>query len=389
MNKLLRLYSIITKRNFIKSFVVFKMTLLGKTAKYPSEVVNFEADFANVIGTKFGLSFSNATTGFEALIFSLQLKPGDKVIVSKLTFYSIVLCLLHYGLEVEFLEYDDELAPIIDDDKILDDCKLIVVSHLFGFPQSMQRLLHKQKQHGFKIIEDCSHAHGALVDGKCVGSFGDASIFSLQGDKPVSAGEGGIICTDSEKLYGAMRLYSHMGRDNSKISGPRISKLFGVGKKARMHPLGAGLAQVDLRYLATRNSLFRKNFLKVSTKLSGCRKIRVISPIVNGELGGGYFGIPVWLATEVNVEEINKGDKFLISLPYPDYRKNLCFGSAKDYLETLTCHHEEFDEVVMLYREASLAADVSFRLYFINFDFIINLNKSRLKQLDRFTAMLQ
>ena len=97
------------------------------------------------------------------------------------------------------------------------------------------------KEFNLKLIEDCSHAHGASFDGNKIGSFGDISCFSLQGAKAIAAGEGGIAVTDNYDYFLRMSAYGHFNRNEKDFLEKDNLKIYaktGLSKKLRAHPLG-------------------------------------------------------------------------------------------------------------------------------------------------------
>ena len=105
------------------------------------------------------------------------------------------------------------------------------------------------KKHNLKVIEDCSHAHGSKYKDKLCGTFGDITVFSLQTNKAIFAGEGGILVTNNEEFYYRATLLGHY-RDRSKkeVSDPEYQKYWvtGFGLKLRMSPFNAIVAKHSL-----------------------------------------------------------------------------------------------------------------------------------------------
>ena len=177
--------------------------------------------------------------------------------------------------------------------KIDEKVKMVLVSHLFGIPQNIKNIISIASKNNLKIIEDCSHAHGAKLNGKYIGTFGDIGIFSLQGDKAVSGGEGGMAISNKKNLYEKMKLYGHMGRDLSDVNFLDEIKSTGLGKKSRMHPLAAGLAIIELNYLYEFNKTVNKNILKLRNFLKNYSNIKLIDNLKSSEMGGFYYGFPL------------------------------------------------------------------------------------------------
>jgi dTDP-4-amino-4,6-dideoxygalactose transaminase len=118
-------------------------------------------------------------------------------------------------------------------------------------------------RHGLALIEDCSHAHGAKVNGRYVGTFGEASAWSLQTQKIIAAGEGGIMLTNSRELYDKAQLLGHFNKRAQKEMDP-AGPLYeyastGLGLKYRAHPLGIAFALGQLPHLTEWVSAKQRN----------------------------------------------------------------------------------------------------------------------------------
>ena len=238
-----------------KVLPIAKLIINNHITKYPKIVIDFEKNFGRYLDIKFALTFNNGTSAFESILFALNLNKGDKVLMSNLTFSSVVFTCLQKDLDIKFLDFDSSLNVILPEDTN-NNVKAIIVTHVFGIPQNISKIKEFATLNNLKIIEDCSHAHGAEYKGKKIGKFSDAAFFSLQGDKAISSGEGGIAVTDNKEIFNKMRLYSHFGRNMNDIeSANSYFKKYGFGKKGRMHPLAAGLASIDLKSLDKRNNM--------------------------------------------------------------------------------------------------------------------------------------
>ena len=178
--------------------------------------------------------------------------------------------ILHCGGVPVFAELEPDslgLDPEDIENKITDKTKAIVVVHLFGMPSKMDEIISVAKKHNLKILEDASHAHGATYKGKPIGSFGDVSIFSMQGNKLCPSGEGGILlCDDQEVFESAIRL-GHYERILGLESENRYFAATGFGFKFRMAPMAAALAVSQLAKMDERNARRNENCIYLSEKL--------------------------------------------------------------------------------------------------------------------------
>jgi perosamine synthetase len=229
-----------------------------------------EQDFANFAGRRRALAHNNGTSALLAAFHSLDLKPGDEVLVPSATFWASVLPMVWCGLVPIFCESEMDTLGIDPNDmrrRITPRTKAVVIVHLFGLPCKIFEIQKVCAEFGLKIIEDASHAHGASVDGKRCGSFGDISVFSMQGDKLVPAGEGGMLLTDSEEYYERAVCLGDITRIIELETPARRFAATSMGVKTRMAPLSAALGRVMLGRLSQTNAVRNRNHLALSNAL--------------------------------------------------------------------------------------------------------------------------
>lgn len=145
--------------------------------------------------------------------------------------------------------------------------RAIVVTHLWGMPAKMTELIALARKHNLKIIEDASHAQGAMWRGQPCGTLGDISVFSLQSSKLAPAGEGGMLLTNDEALMERALFLGDIERIR-ELKTPALrfaGTSFGV--KTRMAPLSAAVAQVQLRRLEERNARRNESLEYLSQRL--------------------------------------------------------------------------------------------------------------------------
>ncbi|MCH7484960.1 MAG: DegT/DnrJ/EryC1/StrS family aminotransferase, partial [Chloroflexi bacterium] len=160
-----------------------------------------EDDYRDYFGVKHALAHCNGTAALLASFFALDLKPGDEVLVPTATFWASVVPMLWVGAIPVFCESEPKrlgLDPHDVERKITPRTRAIVVVHLWGMPSKMTELLQIAGRHDLRVLEDASHAPGAVWRGRKCGTLGDISVFSLQGSKLAPAGEGGIFLTDND-----------------------------------------------------------------------------------------------------------------------------------------------------------------------------------------------
>ncbi len=174
----------------------------------------FEKIFASFIGRKFGLAANSCTSALFMSLDSLGIRKGDQVVVPVMTFVATANVVRWSGGEPIFCDVSedgeidpDSLEEILEENG---NVKCIIPVHLYGFPCDMERISSLATKYSVKMIEDCAQAHGATVNCRKVGSFGDASCFSFYATKNMTMGEGGIMLTDERAvLEKACRMRNH------------------------------------------------------------------------------------------------------------------------------------------------------------------------------------
>ena len=166
-------------------------------------VQQLEKDWCKYYGTKYAVSVNSATSGLYAAIGALDIGFGDEVIVSPYTMSACASGPLVYGAIPIFADVELEtgcLDPNSIEEKITPKTKAILLVHQFGIPADMDAIMEIARDHDLKVIEDCAQAHGAKYKGKYVGNFGDISVFSLNVNKTIQTGEGGVCTTNDDEL---------------------------------------------------------------------------------------------------------------------------------------------------------------------------------------------
>lgn len=169
----------------------------------PDKVAALEREFARKMGVKFALAVNSGTTALEAALAALEVGPGDEVIVPAWTWHSCFHAVVRQGALPVCAEIDESfnLDPARVEAAISPRTKVMMIVHLQGNPADMDRLLPAARKRGLKVLEDVSQAVGASYKGRRLGSMGDIAAASLQVNKTISAGEGGMVYTNDPLLF--------------------------------------------------------------------------------------------------------------------------------------------------------------------------------------------
>lgn len=190
------------------------------------------------------LAVSNGTVALHLILLGLGIGPGDEVIVPSLTYIASVNAVRYVGATPVFADVEMGtfgLSPSSIEAQINPKTRAIIVVHLYGQPADMDPILEIARRRGLKVIEDAAEAPFSTYKGRPVGSLGDASSFSFFGNKVISSGEGGAVCTSDAELFDRMRIIRNQGMDpNRRYFFPVI------GHNFRMTNVSAAILQAQL-----------------------------------------------------------------------------------------------------------------------------------------------
>jgi dTDP-4-amino-4,6-dideoxygalactose transaminase len=169
----------------------------------PREVESFEREFAEHLGSRHALCVNAGSSALICGLIGAGVGPGDEVIVPAYTWNATPNAVIASGATPVLAEVDDSLTLDPEDvaRKIGPKTKAILPVHMRGAPANMEALTAIAREHGLVLLEDVCQAAGASFRGRRLGTFGDAGAFSLQFNKIITTGEGGVMITDRDDLY--------------------------------------------------------------------------------------------------------------------------------------------------------------------------------------------
>ena len=179
-------------------------------------VQRFEREFAAACGTRSSLAVVNGTMALHLALMTVDLRPGDEVLVPSLTYIATANAVRYCGAEPVFVEVDPETWCM--DPKALEACitrrtKGIIPVHLYGHPADMDAINRFAATHGLWVVEDAAESHFARYKGRPTGSLARIGVFSFYGNKILTSGEGGAITLDDPALEHRARLLKGQGVD--------------------------------------------------------------------------------------------------------------------------------------------------------------------------------
>jgi dTDP-4-amino-4,6-dideoxygalactose transaminase len=176
----------------------------------------FEAKFAEFCHTQFCVGVGNGTDAIIVGLKAIVIEPGDEVITAANSFVATSEAITAAGGKVVFCDCLPEYYTIDPEDilrKITKNTRAIIPVHLYGQPANMPEIMKIAKEYNLHVIEDCAQAHGAEINGKRVGTWGDLGTFSFYPGKNLGAyGDGGAIVTNNSILAKKSRMIANHGR---------------------------------------------------------------------------------------------------------------------------------------------------------------------------------
>lgn len=221
--------------------------VIDKTQFIGGEITkSFETSFAEYAKAKHCVGMANGTDAIEIALKALGVGEGDEVLVPALTWISTAGAVNGVGAEpvfVDVLEGERTINPALLEEKITERTKAIIPVHLYGLPARMDEIMQIAKNHNLRVIEDCAQAHGAEIDGKRVGTFGDIATFSFYPGKNLGAyGDAGAIVTIDDALQETCRMLANHGQMSKHDH--RI-----IGRNSRLDTMQAAILQAKLPHL--------------------------------------------------------------------------------------------------------------------------------------------
>jgi perosamine synthetase len=238
---------------------------ISSSGKYVEE---FEKLFTKYCSVKHGIAVCNGTVALHLALQSLNIGPGDEIIIPDFTMIASAFSVCYTGAIPVFIDADKDTWNICVraiENKISKRTKAIMAVHIFGNPCDMFSLRNIADKYGLVLIEDAAEAHGALFNGKKVGSLSSISSFSFFANKNITTGEGGMVVTDNDDLAKRCRYYRNMC---FPLVGQRNYLHNDIGFNYRMSNIHAaiGLAQTEradyYRTLRIKNGLLYRNLLR-------------------------------------------------------------------------------------------------------------------------------
>jgi dTDP-4-amino-4,6-dideoxygalactose transaminase len=240
------------------------------------EVENFEKEFASFHGKDFhAVGVANGTDAIALCLRGLDLGIGDEVITTSHTAVATVAGIEQAGCIPVFADIDPNTRCISPDsitENLSYNTRAIMPVHIYGQPAEMYKILEIVQAYNLAVVEDCSQAHGAEINGQKVGTFADISAYSCYPTKNLGGtGDGGVILCRSEEFAGKIKSLRQYGWNEARES-------ITPGFNSRLDELQAAILRVKLQHLADDNAKRRAIALRYN---AGFKELPVTLPTLH------------------------------------------------------------------------------------------------------------
>ncbi len=251
---------------------------------------NFEKEFGDYFGVKHSIAMANGTLALHAAYSTLILNDGDEIITTPRTFIATASSAVNLKFKPVFADIDLDSGNITAntiEKKITSRTKAISIVHFGGWPAEMNKVCDLARSYKLKVIEDCSQAHGATINKKHVGSFGDLSCWSFCQDKIITTGgEGGMVSTNNEKYWKKMWSLKDHGKNFDLVANNNQKEGFrwlheDFGYNFRLTEMQSAIGRIQLKLLEEWNYRRNRNANILINKLSSLNIIRIPLPPKN------------------------------------------------------------------------------------------------------------
>jgi len=267
-----------------------------------SKVAELEQEFAACMGAAYGLAVTSGTAAIICGLVGLGIGPGDEVILPAFTWIASASAVVAVGAVPILAEVDDSLTidPEDIEARLTPYTKAILPVHMRGLPCKMDELMALARKHNLKVLEDSAQADGASYKGRRVGAIGDAGAFSLQFNKILTSGEGGMVITSDKSVYErAVMFHDVVGGQRNNI--PEESILPGIN--FRMPELLGAVALVQLRKHEALLADMRARKRMILESISGLAKRKGVTFPTSNDLEGDASVAAIFLMPDAQLAQ--------------------------------------------------------------------------------------
>ncbi len=246
-----------------------------------SPVARLEAEFAELMGSRYALAVSSCSAALFLTLKALDLPRGARVLIPAFTFAAVPSAVVHADMVPVLVEVGDNYrVDMADFAAKLDGADAVLISHMRGHTSDMDAIMALCDRQNIPVVEDAAHSLGTEWHGRKIGTIGRVGCFSFQSYKLVNAGEGGILITDDPEVAARAVIMSgayetnwkkHPGMQNSFMLWQNKLPLYNL----RMQNLSAAVIRPQLPEIAGRVAKGRAGHDRVADRLNACAHLTV------------------------------------------------------------------------------------------------------------------
>ena len=266
-------------------------SLRGPSHAWGPNCDEFQKEWCAWNGNKHCIALTSGTAALHMALVGVGCGAGDEVITPAYSWTSSVSCILHHNAIPVFVDVDplyNNIDPSKIEAAVTPRTKAILVVHLHGVPADMNPIMAIARKHKLMVIEDACQAHGTLYRGSKVGTIGHAAAFSLNQNKMLSSGEGGMFVTDDEAMAERGRSLVLFGDFRDPLDDPDYH-FYGLGWMYRYNDLCAAYARAQLTTLDATIAHARRLFVILRAGLAGIPGLALPQEPAWGEENGYNF----------------------------------------------------------------------------------------------------
>ena len=268
-----------------------------------SYVKEFERKFSENINKKYGIACSSGTAALELTLASLNLNPGDEVILPTFTIISCASAIVKAGATPVVVDCDPLTFNVKPEDVInavTEKTVAIMIVHIYGLPVDLDPIIEFAKNKNLLIIEDAAELIGAKYKGLPCGSFGDVSTFSFYSNKHITTGEGGMVATNNLKIAERCKSFRNLCFQNQKRF---IHEELGWNYRMTNLQAALGLGQLE----DIENRIEKKKWIGKTYNELINNELKITKPIKNVNYAENIY----WVYGIVLDEELGNASKIM------------------------------------------------------------------------------
>lgn len=238
-------------------------------------VNKFEEEIANYVGVKTGAALSAGSAAIHLGLKALNVKQGDIVFCSSLTFSATCNPIIYQNATPVFIdsEYETWNMDPLALEKAFEkypNPKAVIVVHLYGTPAKMDEIIEICKKHNVLLIEDAAESLGSIYNGQQTGTFGEYGVFSFNGNKIITTSGGGMLVSNNEDGIKKVRFWSTQSKEPVRHYEHKE-----IGYNYRMSNICAGIGRGQLKVLDKRIEKKTEIYNKYKNELEKVKEIKM------------------------------------------------------------------------------------------------------------------